>query len=87
MFAALLLSSMMGAATPVHVDQPGLAIRPAPLGGFPLCVWNDSSLFGLLRPGLREAGAHLFRYPNGSLSNEYHWNGQGHFDGDSVWVA
>lgn len=87
MLAATLFALTMGAPTPVHVDQPGLAIRPAPLGGFPLCIWNDSSLFGLLRPGMREAGTRLFRFPNGSLSNEYHWNGQGSFSDDSVWMA
>jgi hypothetical protein len=44
-------------------------------------------LFTLVKPGIREIGERVFRYPNGSTSNEYHWNGDGHFDADSVWVA
>lgn len=87
MLVASLLAFAMGSQTQLHLDQPGIAIRPAPLGGFPLCIWNDSSLFRLLKPGIQEAGTHLFRFPNGSLSNEYHWNGEGRFDADSVWVA
>ena len=81
----LLAATVFGQAT-VHSDQPGLAVRHAPLGGLPLCIWNDSSLFNRLKKGMQEADQHLFRYPNGSMSNEYHWNGSGRFDADSVWV-
>ena len=86
MIAFTLLALLAGSPTPLHLETPGLSVRAAPLGGFPLCLWNDSSLYRVLRPGMREAGAKLFRYPNGSLSNEYHWNGDGHFTADSVWV-
>jgi hypothetical protein len=71
----------------IHPETPGVAVRHDPLGGVPLCVWNDSSVFSLLKPGMRGIGERVFRYPNGSTSNEYHWNGDGHFDADSVWVA
>jgi hypothetical protein len=53
----------------------------------PLCIWNDSSVFSKLKRAMQEADQHLFRFPNGSASNEYHWNGAGTYDTDSVWIA
>jgi hypothetical protein len=80
-----LLIALSGNAT--IIGAPGVAVRHDPLGGVPLCVWNDSGLFTKLTPGIHAVDEHVFRYPNGSTSNQYHWNGNGHFDADSIWVA
>lgn len=86
MILSTLLAMAVSGPIQIHTDRPGVVVNPAPLGGFPLNIWNDSSLFRILKPGMREAGAHLFRFPDGDLSNEYHWNGTGQWDADSVWV-
>jgi hypothetical protein len=81
-----LLAALSGNAT-IHPETPGVAVRHDPLGGVPLCVWNDSGLFTKLTPGIHAIDERVFRYPNGSTSNQYHWNSAGHFDADSIWVA
>ena len=77
---------VFGGNIAIH-PSPGIAIRHDPLAGMPLCVWNDSSVFRKLKGGMQEADQHLFRFPNGSVSNEYHWNGAGRYDADSTWIA
>ncbi|HXP89932.1 MAG TPA: glycoside hydrolase family 44 protein [Fibrobacteria bacterium] len=81
-----LLIALSGNAT-IHPGVPGVAVRHDALGGVPLCVWNDSGLFTKLTPGIHAVDEHVFRYPNGSTSNQYHWNSDGHYDADSIWVA
>ncbi len=39
----------------------------------------------MIKKGLSTARYSLFRFPNGSLSNDYHWNGQGTYTADSIW--
>jgi len=87
MLASILLSAAVSGPVAIHSGSAGVAVRHDPLGGLPLCVWNDSSLFRSLRPGVLEQDQHIFRYPNGSTSDEYHWNGSGIFDADSQWVS
>lgn len=80
-----LLLALSGQAT-IHPSQAGVAVRDSSLQGLPLCVWNDSSLFTTLKKGIQEQGNRVFRFPNGSTSDQYHWNGKGSFDNDSIWI-
>lgn len=82
-----LLAAMVPAGVAIHPQSPGVAVRNEPLQGLPLCVWNDSSLFTTLKSAMQERGDKVFRFPNGSYSDIYHWNGAGSFTTDSVWVA
>lgn len=82
-----LLAAMVPAGITIHPQSPGVAVRGGPLQGLPLCVWNDSSLFTTLKPAMQERGDKVFRFPNGSYSDIYHWNGVGTFSDDSVWMA
>lgn len=82
-----LLAAMVPAGVTIHPQNPGVAVRNEPLQGLPLCVWNDSSLFTTLKSAMRERGDKVFRFPNGSYSDIYHWNGVGKFTTDSVWFA
>jgi len=66
--------------------SPGVAVTSPSLQGLPLCVWNDSSLFSKLKAGMQERSDHIFRFPNGSYSDIYHWNGTGTYTSDSTWV-
>ena len=84
---ATILSLLVSAGATIHTESPGVAVRSAPLQGLPLVVWNDSSLFNLLKPGMRERGDRVFRFPNGSYSDIYHWNKRGTYSPDSVWMA
>jgi hypothetical protein len=82
-----LLAALLPASTTIHPQTPGVAVSPTTLQGMPLCVWNDSSLFSTLRKGMLERGDKVFRFPNGSFSDVYHWNGTGTFTADSIWVS
>src|ERR1035437_3511336 len=86
MTLASILAFLLSANATIHTGSPGVAVRNAPLQGLPLCVWNDSSVFSTLKQGMRERGDRVFRFPNGSYSDIYHWNGTGTYDADSTWV-
>lgn len=87
MFFLALLAGLAAAPVTIHPDRLGPSVRHDTLGGFVLHVSNDSSLYPPLVKGLRELGNQVFRYPSGTTSNDYHWNGDGRFDPDSVWIA
>jgi len=63
---------------------PGAAFEPATLGTA-APVWNSPSRYETWAEGFRRGGERLFRFPNGSLSNAYHWNGKGEFDSTGIW--
>jgi len=63
----------------------GIAIRTAGLFGTDLAIWNPPDRYEDLKPALVDAGYNMFRFPNGSLSNEYHWNGSGKYDSTGLW--
>jgi hypothetical protein len=86
MVVSAIFTTLAAAGALLHPESPGVAVRHDPLGGLPLCVWNDAALFTTLKPGMTEASTHVYRFPNGSTSNEYHWNGTGTTDADSNWV-
>ena len=46
----------------------------------------SSSLFEGAQPFIQAAGNYLVRYPGGSLSDLYHWNGAGSYDANHHWV-
>lgn len=87
MLLPTLLAGFLAANAALHPETPGVAVRHATLQGVPLCVWNDSSLFTKLKGSMQERGDRVFRFPNGSYSDIYHWNGSGSYDADSVWIA
>ena len=81
-----LVAALLPAAATLQASNPGVAVRGTTLQGLPLCVWNDSSIFTRLKPGIQEHYSRVFRFPNGSYSDIYHWNSKGSYDADSVWV-
>jgi hypothetical protein len=80
-----LLAALMSANATIS-GSPGVAVTSPVLQGLPLCVWNDSSLFSKLKKGMQERSDRLFRFPNGSYSDIYHWNGTGKYSADSTWI-
>lgn len=86
----ILASQLAGATTAplvvgaVQSDVPKL--QTARVTGTVLPIWNSPSLYQGLHRGLSEQGFRVLRFPNGSASNSYHWNGEGKFDSATgIW--
>ncbi|MCB9497538.1 MAG: CIA30 family protein [Fibrobacteria bacterium] len=74
------------AATRVDLEMDaGGKFQPSGLGTA-VPVWNSPAKYELWRDGFQRGGFRLFRFPNGTLSNEYHWNGKGEFDSTGIWT-
>ena len=91
-FAILALSaSLAGIQAAVYQVSPGAVaasaapLRTGRLTGTVLPVWNPPAIYAGMKRGLAEQGFRLFRFPNGSLSNDYHWNGAGAYDSTGIW--
>ncbi len=85
-FWNLLLAPSFALAA-VHVDlssPPGQSFDPSGMGTA-APVWNGPARYETWAEGFRRGGFQLFRFPNGTLSNEYHWNGAGTFDSVGIW--
>lgn len=81
----LLAPVALFAATRVDLSAP-------PAGTFDLSglgtaapVWNSPARYDVWAEGFRRGGFRLYRFPNGTLSNEYHWNGAGSYDSVGIW--
>jgi len=72
-------------ATPGAVNAAATPLRTGRLTGTVLPVWTPPVIFANMKRGLAEQGFRLFRFPNGSLSNDYHWNGAGAYDSAGIW--
>ncbi|SHJ32424.1 glycoside hydrolase family 44 protein [Fibrobacter sp. UWP2] len=71
----------------VDDTQPGIVISKDHMMGADLAIWNPPSRYDDMKDALVDGGYNFFRFPNGSLSNDYHWNGIGKYDETGVWVA
>lgn len=78
----------MAAQTIVTVDDqhPGIVIKKDHMMAADLAIWNPPTRYYDMTPALVDGGYNLFRFPNGSLSNDYHWNGSGSYDSTGLWV-
>lgn len=65
------------------VDVPGL--KTGRVTGSVLSVYNSPATFDGIKRGLKEQGFRVLRFPNGSMSNWYHWNGEGSYDSVGIW--
>ena len=69
------------------LSTTGDVLQPAHLAGTCLPIWNNATTNEKIKSGLALSNYRLFRFPNGSLSNGYHWNGTGTYTDDSIWVC
>ena len=85
---ALSAVSAFAAQNVVKVDDlhPGVVISKDNMMAADLAIWNPPSRFYDMTPALVDGGYTLFRFPNGSLSNDYHWNGIGKYDETGLWT-
>ncbi len=87
--AILLISSIcFSANVNVSVDyntnlHPYL--RDKAFGANALGEWTDFGLYKNNTWRFQQAGTRFLRFPGGSNSNEYHWNGNGSYDAQDVW--
>lgn len=86
---ALSAISAFASQNVVKVDDlhPGVVINKDNMMSADLAIWNPPSRYYDMTPALVDGGYTLFRFPNGSLSNDYHWNGIGKYDETGLWTA
>jgi hypothetical protein len=65
----------------------GPQLKPDLMNGTCLPIWNSKDVYKGIRGGLQKGRYSLFRFPNGSLSNDYHWNGSGSYSSDGTWTC
>ena len=90
MLAALgLVGTAQAAQTVIKVDdtKPGIVINKKNMMAADLAIWNPPSRYYDMTDALVDGGYTLFRFPNGSLSNDYHWNGIGKYDSTGLWIT
>lgn len=92
---SLLAFSLVGALHGVAFSALHYTVEDTPIGplvrhdhqlGADLPIWNKPARFESLKRALLDGDYGYFRFPNGSLSNDYHWNGAGRLDNTGVWI-
>lgn len=81
----LLLPLLATAATRVDLAAPPAGVFDLSGLGTAVPVWNSPARYEVWAEGFRRGGFRMYRFPNGTLSNEYHWNGAGTFDSTGIW--
>ena len=76
---AISATSALAAQNIIEIDDahPGIVINKQNMMGADLAIWNPPTRYYDMTPALVDGGYTIFRFPNGSLSNDYHWNGAG----------
>ena len=82
-------SAAFAAQNVIKVDDlhPGVVINKENMMSADLAIWNPPSRYYDMTSALVDGGYTLFRFPNGSLSNDYHWNGIGSYDSTGLWIS
>lgn len=82
------VGNAIAAQNVITVDDlhPGIVISKDHMMSADLAIWNPPSRYYDMTPALVDGGYTLFRFPNGSLSNDYHWNGSGSYDSTGLWT-
>ena len=85
---ALSATSALAAQNIIEIDDthPGIVINKQNMMGADLAIWNPPTRYYDMTPALVDGGYTIFRFPNGSLSNDYHWNGAGKYDSTGLWT-
>ena len=85
---AISATSALAAQNIIEIDDahPGVVINKQNMMGADLAIWNPPTRYYDMTPALVDGGYTIFRFPNGSLSNDYHWNGAGKYDSTGLWT-
>jgi len=84
-----LATTAQAAQNVIKVDdtKPGIVIKKDMMMAADLAIWNPPSRYYDLTDAFVDGGYQLYRFPNGSLSNDYHWNGIGKYDSTGLWIS
>ncbi len=79
-----------GAQTPASITVNGAStitsFVPIHIFGNNMAYWVSSATNSAVAAKVQAAGNYFLRYPGGSSSDDYHWNGSGSFDANHYWV-
>ena len=78
--ASLSATLTVNAATTVNTFIPLQAF------GNNIGYWDGRAGLAAISPQLQSIGSQFFRFPGGSSSDDFHWNGVGSFDANGHWV-
>jgi hypothetical protein len=70
----------------VKADSTLTSFIPVHVFGNNAANWMGLKDLNQVRPRVEAAGNYFLRYPGGSASDTYHWNGQGLYDANGDWV-
>lgn len=93
LFACLLAclgpGSLRAAAATISINasSPVNTFIPLQAFGNNIGYWDGRAGLAAIGPKLLRAGNHFFRFPGGSSSDDFHWNGVGSFDASGHWVS
>jgi len=59
---------------------------PLQVFGNNIGYWDGPGGLNAIQSRLQQISAQFFRFPGGSSSDDYHWNGTGAFDANSHWI-
>jgi hypothetical protein len=82
------LPALCFAATATLTINAGTVVNsfvPMRAFGANAAYWDGTEL-NTIQPQVLAAGNQFIRYPGGSSSDDFHWNGQGSFDANRHWV-
>ena len=63
-----------------------MTFQPISIFGNNVAYWINKSDNLNAQPKVQAAGNYFLRYPGGSSSDDFHWNGNGAFDGNAWWT-
>jgi hypothetical protein len=87
LFAAILFCVLPSSVFSVTFDASKKLspIHQPQISGTCLPVWNTYTTYKQIKKGLALSHYATMRYPNGTLSNEFHWNSKGTLDSSGIW--
>ena len=85
------LASSLGAQTQpatitVNSATTLTSFYPISIFGNNAAYWISNTNNQAVQPKVQAAGNYFIRYPGGSSSDDFHWNGTGSFDANNYWV-
>ena len=87
LLASLCLPALANTATlTINASSVVNTFVPFNIFGANVMFWNGASAFNTIQPKVQAAGNWFIRYPGGSSSDDFHWNGKGSFDSQGHWV-
>lgn len=75
----------VGTRIDVNANIPIKQFDPIFILGNNVGAWGGAAKYEKVRENVEDAGSFFIRYPGGSFSNHYHWNGEGSFDENGIW--